>query len=288
MNRLVRALVILLGICLLIVFQLAILGGLSVKLARLRSETAKEKIRQLPNAVGTEMRKPAPQPRSKRLDELLSKASKSLANQGPGGIPLLHPEDLFADYPELETTFLKAIEGHLRLKFASFFVRAGLTREQIDRYIEISMAGERDWIALTKEAASRGVPLSDQSIKALGRESANQRKQEMERLLGSSNLALREIFSEEREARNALTKMAAATLSGSNPISSDQLNHLTAMTTEIGLFDSDKVAKNPDIFAEASAKASAILSPEQQQLFDLMIEAGQARFVRAVNRRKSN
>jgi chemotaxis protein histidine kinase CheA len=282
MKRLLLACLVLVGIGLLILHQLGRLAELTPRLARLRAEVALTKITRLPAATTTDVVKSAPPAKSDRLEEMIRNAHKVM-----GGFPLLHPEDLFSDCPELETAFLRAEEGQLRIEFSGFFARAGLTPQQIDRYLEISMAGERDWIALTKEAAARGVTQSDPAIKLIGHETYLQRKREMEELLGPAGIALREQYNEERPARNALTAMAKASALGSHPITFDQLTRLTAVTTEAGVFDNDRPLQALGLVSGASGKAAQILTPEQQQHFELLIDARQAALLGALHLRRS-
>ncbi len=281
MKRLVIASLALVLLGFLILHQLGRMGELSARLAVLRSRAALEKIPRLPP---TSIKAPIPlaQPsRKERLDEHIAKAERVM-----GTVPLLAPEVLFTDFPELETAFLKAKEGDLRLKYAAFFPLAGFTQQQTARFLEISMNGERDWIDLTKLAASRGVTMNDPEIKRLSKERYERRKQEMDSLLGPSGLALREKYRDERPARETLMSLAKASALTDQPMTLDQFNRLAALTTETGVFDNERPLQSLDIFSSSSRGASKILTPEQQQHFELILDARSATLLRALHRRK--
>jgi hypothetical protein len=282
MKRSLVATFALVGLGLLILHQLGRLEELASRQAQLRREIALEKLGPLPEQVPGATVNPVQPARTARLEEIIRRAPKVM-----GGVPLPFPEQLFTDFPQLEANFLKAKQADLRLEYGGFFTLARFSPEQIERYLEISLSGERDWIAQSKAAAARGVTLSDPAIKLMGQEGAARRKRELEELLGPAGLALREQYREERPARTALQVMAKATVLNDHALSVDQLNRLAALTTELGVFDNDRPWRAVDLFSGSSGLATEILSPEQQELFELLIDARQAAFLKALDRRRS-
>jgi hypothetical protein len=278
MKRLSIASLLLLGLCLLVFFQLQRLGAMNAPLARLRTEAALGQIPRLPQpaAPAAAAERPA---RTKRLEELMRTESKAL-----GGVPMLHPEHLFSDYPQLEAVFLNAAEGQLRIEYGGFFALAGFSEEKTAQFLENLMAGERDWITQVKEAQARGVRWEDPSIQLPARERARQRKLELDALLGPEGLATWEKFREERPARDALMAVARTAASGSQPMTFDQLNRLAAVTTELGIFDRDTPIIDSGSL-EVSGRAAEILTPEQQEVFELLVDSRQAGLIRAFLRR---
>jgi len=282
MKRYLIATGVLIGFSLLISVQLGRLEALSPRLSGLRRHDALGHLGPLPAAAARENVRPLPLGKSKRLEEIIRRAPKVL-----GGVPLPMPEALYAEFPQLEADFLKAKKAQLRLDHADFFAEARLTPAQIERYLEISLDGEREWIAQTREAEARGVTLSDPSIKRLGQEGAARRKQELEELLGPEGLARRDKYRDQRESRRALREMAKASVLGDHPLTADQLDHLATMTVEAGVFDGDRPWQAVGFVSGATRKSAGILSPEQQELFELLIDARQAQLLRAFDRRKN-
>ena len=280
MKRTLFAGIILAVLGLLILNQLGRLEAPLDRLARIRKNVTMERIHPLPQPRSSITRSPAPPDRSQRLKEFAGQADHVM-----GGIPLLAPADLFNDYPELETSFLKAKEGQLRLDYGTFFMRAGLSPTQIDRFLEISMDGERDWIALSKEAAARGTELSDSDITHLARERAEARERNMKELLGPAGLALRQKFRDERESRFALMQLMKNSVLEIHPLTRDQIDRLNAAIAQTGSFDEHPLTHSKD-FGQTSEK-SGLLNPDQQEILELMLDAKQADVIKKLDRQKT-
>jgi len=209
-------------------------------------------------------------PKTDRLEELIKKAPKVM-----GGIPLVYPEDLFVDHPALEQAFLEAENGRVRLKYGPFFARAGLTEQEIESFCRIYADSETRWTELNKLAFARGVPRSDPAIQELERAAGVERKARLAALLGEERSArLAEYQNEDGGGQLllGLKNLIATTYYTPNPVTPEQLNALTAITTELGIFSPDKTAKNPEAFDQAAMRAGQILTPGQLEIFHLILD----------------
>lgn len=238
-----------------------------------RRDSALARLHPVPVAVAAGKRAPAPRertPTTDRLDELIKKAPKVM-----GGIPLVYPEDLFVDHPALERAFLEAKNGNVRLKYGPFFALAGLDEREIEDFCRIYADSEARWAELNRLAFERGVPRSDAAIKEMERKSSEERKTRLAALLGDERSAKLAAYQDEDGGRQmllGLKNLIATTYYTPNPVTPEQINTLTAITTELGIFSPDKTAENPEAFDQAAKRAGQILTPEQLEIFHLILD----------------
>ena len=278
MKRLLFALVVLAGLVGVIHWQRGRLEAAGSLQGRARREAALAQLTRLPPPSKAAVRaKPA---RTEHLEEIIRKSPKVM-----GGVPLPFPEQLFDDYPGLQADFLDAKKGQQRLKYAAFFAQEKLTPEQIERFLEISLDGERQWIAQSKAAAARGVELSDPAIKAMGVEGTARRKEQLAALFNADQTARLERYRNEWPTREALTEMVKSAGLGAGAMTPDQFNQLVTLTAEAGVFDNERPLQSVEIISGASRKAAQILTPEQLALYDNYLDARQAIVLRSLVRK---
>lgn len=250
-------------------------------LAASRREYAMTYLQQAPVAMvpdrpGVASKEPATV--SDRLEALKKEASK-----GPGGIPLVRPEDLFVDHPTLERTFLAAMRGRTRLKYGPFFAQAGLSEQEIESFCQAYADSETRWTELNKLAFQRGIPRSDPSIQDLERKSSEERKARLAALLGPERSAQLSRYQDEDDSgqmKLGLKNLIATTYHTKDPVTPAQINALLAITTELRVFSPNELADTPGAFDEAATRASRILTPAQMDVFNLILDQQQVSLLR--------
>lgn len=214
-----------------------------------------------------------------KLETLKAKAPK-----GPGGVPLIYPEELFDRCPSLREAYLRAKEGHIWLMYGPFFADAGLTKDEMRQFCAICMEREIACLEMRK-LLPRSDPASEKSpVRAeMNREAEAQRKAKLVSVLGSDRYSRLEKFEEEIDGRRlilGLHNMVATTYYTEQPVSAAQMNQLSALATQWGMFDLAKAATLQDPFGQIAVGAASILSPQQLEIFDLMLDYQQLSFAK--------
>jgi hypothetical protein len=221
-------------------------------------------------------------PRTARLDELIKKAPKVM-----GGIPLIFPEQIFGDYPELEQAFLDARNGANRLKYGPFFALAKLNEDEIENFCQIVADSETKWAERNKIATEKGLPPSDPSLKEMERAASEEKKIRLATLLGEERSAKLAAYQKDdvAETLGSLKNLIAATYHSANPVTPQQVSALSAITSELHVFSYEEAAKNPGVFDQAAQRASQVLAPGQLEVFQLVLDQQHVNVLRYLENR---
>jgi hypothetical protein len=210
-----------------------------------------------------------------RLEEL----KRNAGTRGPGGVPLIFPEDLFPYHAPLRRAYLAAMQGQQRVDYGAFFANTRLTPAEIEQFLAIRMERELAWLDLVKvyHRLESGPP---RPVVAESNRQADEAQQaKLSALLGPSRFEQFTRYEAELFSRNGplgLKNLVAATYSTDEPVTAAQVNQLSALVTASGLFVPSKANEHPEAFAEVAAQAAGILSPRQLDLFELLLDYHQA------------
>lgn len=214
-----------------------------------------------------------------RLESLKKKA----VGRAPGGVPLIHPEDLFDYHAPLKTAYLEAVKGRQWVEYGPFYANARLSPAEIEQFEAAGMARAIALLEMRKTAEARGVDPLDPSIKEIQAAAAQVRKDKLLTLLGPERFQQLRSYEEEIDSRRmllGLKNLVATTFYTDEPITVAQMNQLAALTTEFGMFIPWVANKIPHAFDQLAMKSARILTPRQLEIFDLMLDHEQYSFAR--------
>ncbi len=207
-----------------------------------------------------------------RLEEL----KRNAPSKGPGGVPLIVPEDLFDYSPALRAAYVEAARGKVRIDYGLFFANAHLSPAQIEAFYAIKEQREQEWLA------SRKLPAAEAEAK--NRESIKAHDARMAALLGPEGSRQLLDYKEQSDTRNpfiGLRWLVSMTYASDEPISVGQMNQLTAVATEWGMYSVTKVSERADALDQLAVKAASILSPKQFELFELLLDGQRVSIARS-------
>lgn len=208
----------------------------------------------------------------------LEALKKTATGRAPGGVPLIHPEDLFEYHAPLKAAWFEAVKGHQWTEYGAFFANAKLSTAEIAQFEAIALDHERAMLEIRKTAEARGVPPSDSAIQQIKTDADQVRKSRLLALLGEERFRQFDTYEREDNARHnllGLWNLVATTFYTDEPVTPAQINQLAALTTELGMFDPRKAEKIPDAFDQLAIKSATILSRRQLEVFDLMLDHAQ-------------
>ncbi|MCX6953431.1 MAG: hypothetical protein NTV51_14875 [Verrucomicrobia bacterium] len=186
--------------------------------------------------------KPAPQI-PERVTELIAKAPK-----GPGGVPLVYIEELFADLPALKAAYSKAAAAQQRLGYGQFIRTVGLSPREEARFLEILANREAVWGDIRASATTQGLARNDPVIAQLDEQNFSETERGLRALLGAVRYDQLRQYREGLDDRTnlfSLKNLVQTSYRSDHPITLDQMNQLAAITTEAGVFNYAKATTLP-------------------------------------------
>jgi len=205
----------------------------------------------------------------------LEALKKTATGRAPGGVPLIHPEDLFEYHAPLKAAWFEAVKGRQWTEYGAFFTNARMNAAEIARFEAIALEHERAMLEIRKTAEARGVPPTDVAIQQIKTNADELRKSRLLALLGEERFRQFGTYERESNARQnllGLWNLVATTFYTDEPVTAAQMNRLAALTTELGMFDPRKAESIPDAFDQLAIKSATILSRRQLEVFDLMLD----------------
>lgn len=217
---------------------------------------------------------------SDRVKTLIAQAPA----KGPGGVPLVYVEDLFADVPALKAAYNKAAAAQQRLGYGQFIRTIGLSPQEEARFLEILANREAVWGDIRASATNQGLARNDPAIAQLDERNFAETESGLRALLGDARYDQLQKYRESLDDRNSLLSLrnlVQTSYRTDHPLTLDQMNRLAAITTEGGLFNYTKASTQPVPIGKIEAEALKILHPGQMEVFDLLLDYQQISFGRA-------
>lgn len=209
-----------------------------------------------------------------------AKAIMEAAKRGPGGIPMVRPEALFADLPNVKLAFSQAAAGHQRLGYAQFIRTAGLSPQEEEKFVGILAHREATWGDIRAGATEQGLDLKDRIVDQLDEKNNTATENDLRGLLGPDRYTQLQQYRDTLDARlglfslNALVTTSYAT---DTPFTLEQMNRLAAISTDAAIFDYEKGLKMPGgpQYDKALAEAQKFLTPRQLEVYGFLIDQRQ-------------
>lgn len=244
-------------------------------------------LREHPRAQVAGRQIPATAPSSQVPDAALADLFQK-AKKGPGGVPLIWPEALFASHPELSVKYLEAAAARTRELFAPFLATEGFTPDQVRQFLALYEQREKAWADLQADATIHGKADTDPAIKAQNDDAISQREQALTGLLGPGAYQRLVEYRASLEARIGLlglNTLVGATFDTAEPMEIGKMNQLATLVTKANLYHADNAAPPPDAaaFAAVRKEARGILTAGQMEIFDLLLDHQQVTMAKRLN-----
>jgi hypothetical protein len=210
-----------------------------------------------------------------RVREIIERAPR-----GPGGVPNVRPEAVFADLPAVKLAFSKAAEGQQRLGYAQFIRTVGLSPAEEQRFIEILANREAVWGDIRATATNQGLRLTDGIVAQMDEKNFAETENNLRVLLGAERYEQLQKYRETLDSRLGLFCLSAlvqTSYTTDQPLTLDQMNRLATLTTETGVLSYEQAMKMPNgpDFDRALAEAQKFLTPAQMEVFGLLVDQRQ-------------
>jgi len=209
------------------------------------------------------------------------------APRGPNGVPLPQIEALFHYFPSLQQAFLESLRAKRQLDFGQFFASVQMSEDEIRIFGDIMNLREETWAVEAAEASAAGRRIDDAKITA----ATEFRESQLATLLGKQRFEALVEYRKTIQSRHGIISLSALVNtipSDASPLSLKSLDRLADLCAENGIFSVDKLianGANPD-FDQVRSNAAKLLTPEQLEIFDLLLDHQQISYARAQVRSK--